>query len=176
MQGLLDAERVTARVLRRAVAPLLRGPIESYAKALARSYQIRSAAEPVIQDAMGRAREASRLGLAGEFAAMHVGVEEVREKAIEKVIADVAMLDQVARTNVAVMKGLAAKMRKSSMKKGMAEVLLFNGACATVRGCVKDRHDITNGGGDGEQQTPVFRMELVAPVKPTKTEKEDADR
>lgn len=70
MQGLLDAERVTARVLRRAVAPLLRGPIESYAKALARSYQIRSAAEPVIQDAMGRAREASRLGLAGEFAAM----------------------------------------------------------------------------------------------------------
>jgi hypothetical protein len=70
MQGLLDAERANGRALRKAVATVLRGPIESHAKALARSYQLRSVAEPVIEDAMRRGREASRVGLDGEFAEM----------------------------------------------------------------------------------------------------------
>ena len=74
-----------------------------------------------------------------------VEVEEVREDAVERIIADVALLDELASYNRKIVKGLAAKMADPAQKKSVAEVMLYNGASQTVRGCVKDRHDITHG-------------------------------
>lgn len=71
-------------------------------------------------------------------------VEEVYEAEVERIIADVGMLDKLARANMRIVDGLLEKMADPEIKKSMAETLLFNGACATVRGCVKDRHDITH--------------------------------
>jgi hypothetical protein len=93
-------------------------------------------------------------------------VEQAHEDAVQRIVASVELLDDLATLNLNVVKTLAVKMSDPEAKKGMAEVLLYNGACQTVRGCVKDRHEITHGdGGARDDSPPVFKVEISHPLK-----------
>lgn len=89
--------------------------------------------------------------------------EEVFEEAVERVIANVDLLDELASYNRKVIRGLAAKMADPAVKKSVAEVMLYNGASQTVRGCVKDRHDITHGPEQNVSGEIVLRVD-TSPV------------
>lgn len=65
--------------------------------------------------------------------------------AVEKVVADVHVLDEVAGAALKVVRGLVETMATPGAKPSMASVILFNGALSNARAAVTDRHELLHG-------------------------------
>lgn len=85
------------------------------------------------------------LDVRAEAAARVEAATPVFEAAVEKVVADVGVLDEVAGAALKVVRGLIGRMSDPKGKPSMADVVLFNGALSNARAAVTDRHELLHG-------------------------------
>lgn len=100
--------------------------------------------------------------------------QKVHNDAIDRVIANVDLLDEVASINLYIMRGLAEYMGMKG--NDLPDVQLFNGASMAVIKCVAERREfMVAGDKPGADEPRKFVVELVAPTKPVSEPEADDD-
>lgn len=88
---------------------------------------------------------AEHLDVRAEAAAQVAAAAPVFEAAVAKIVADVAVLDEVASIALDVARTLAPHVRNSAAKVSQPTATVFAAALANARAAVTDRHEMLHG-------------------------------
>lgn len=89
--------------------------------------------------------KSEHLDVRAEAAARVEAAAPAFEEAVEKIVADATVLDEVAGAALKVVRGLIGRMSDPKSKPSMADVVLFNGSLSNARSAVTDRHELLHG-------------------------------